>query len=199
MLSLRSRPRAVRARRQRARAASVGVLAIPAAAPSARTRAALLGGVWLGALAALSPEPARAVDATWTAPFPGPSEWTTGTNWTRGTVPDNTATFTNNGAAPSVTISNSAAINTIDFDPAAPAYSFSVQNGATFTINNAINTASPFAPAFSVNTGATLAIGDTGQVEIGSLSNGTSGGGTVQIGSSDPSTNLFVTGTASTN
>jgi autotransporter-associated beta strand protein len=176
----------------------VAGLAILAAAPSLRppARTALLGGVWLGALAALLPQSAHALDGMWTGPG---AEWTTGTNWSSSpTVPDNTATFT--GSAPtSVTISNNASINTIDFDAAAPAYSFGVQTGATFTINNAINNASSFAPAFSVNTGATLAIGDTGQVEIGSLSNGTSGGGTVQIGSSDPSTNLFVTGTASTN
>src|SRR5262245_35865989 len=156
MLSLRSRPRAVRARRQRPPGAPVGALAIRAAAPSARTRAALLGGVWLGALAALCPKSAHAVDATWTAPPPGPGEWTTGTNWTGGTVPDNTATFSNNGAATVVTISSNAAINNIDFDPGAPVYSFSVQNGA-FTVNN-INPLTAV-PAFSVNTGATLEIG----------------------------------------
>ena len=51
---------------------------------------------------------------------PGPvraAEWTTGTNWSSTpspTVPDDTASFANNGAPTSVTISNNAAINTID-------------------------------------------------------------------------------------
>jgi hypothetical protein len=129
MLSRRSRPRAARVQR-RAPAGSAGAHAIRAAAVRpAVTRAALLGGAWLGALAALSPRAAHAVDATWTAPLPGPGEWTTGTNWTGGTVPDNTATFTT-GTATTVTISNNAAINTIEFAAAAPAYAFTVQNGA---------------------------------------------------------------------
>ena len=77
MLSRGSRPRAVRVPRRRAQVASADVLAIRAFIPASRpalTRAALLGGVWLGALAALSPKPAHAVDATWTAPTPGPGE-----------------------------------------------------------------------------------------------------------------------------
>jgi len=162
---------------------------------SAAKRAALLGGVWLGAFATLTPDAARAVDGTWTGPG---AEWTTGTNWSSSpTVPDNTATFTNNGAPTSVTISSSTSINTIDFAAAAPAYSFSVQGGATFTINNTSN-ASSFVPAFSVNSGATLVIGDAGFVEIGSLANGTTGGGTVQIGTADPFTTLFIVGNSST-
>ena len=80
----------------------------------------------------LGPGTAHAVDGTWTGPW---REWTTGTNWS--SSPDcarcDTATFTNNGAPTSVTISNSTSINTIEFDAAAPAYSFTVQNGATFT------------------------------------------------------------------
>ena len=102
-------------------------------------RAALLGSAWLGALAVVAPGAAHAVDGTWTGPG---SEWTVGTNWSSTpTVPDNTATFTNNiGAPTSVTISNNAAINTIEFDAAAPAYSFTVQNGATFTIKAAPST-----------------------------------------------------------
>ena len=52
------------------------------------------------------------------------------------TVPDNIATFTNNPGAPtSVTIANDASINTIQFDAAAPAYSFTINNGVTFNIN----------------------------------------------------------------
>jgi hypothetical protein len=100
------------------------------------------------------------------------------------TVPDNLATFTNNSAPTSVTISNSTSINTIAFDAAAPAYSFTVQNGATFTINNSSSSTSNF----SVSSGATLAIGNGGSVEIGSLA----GAGALQLGASDPNTLLFI-------
>jgi autotransporter-associated beta strand protein/T5SS/PEP-CTERM-associated repeat protein len=159
-------------------------------------RPALLGGVWLGALAALLPQSAQAVDGTWTGPG---AEWTTGTNWSSSpTVPDNTATFTGNGAPTSVTISNNASINTIDFDASATAYSFLVQNGATFTINNAINNSSSFAPSFSVNTGATLALGNDVFAEIGSLADGPAGGGTVRLGTSSPNTLLSIAGNNST-
>ena len=110
------------------------------------------------------------------------------------TVPDcGTATFTNNGPT-SVTISNSTSINTIEFDVAAPAYSFTVQNGATFTINNQISPSSSLLPAFTVSTGATLAIGDGAFAEIGSLA----GGGNVVVGPSDPSTTLIIAGSNST-
>src|SRR5215471_4845582 len=65
-------------------------------------RVALLAGVSLAALVALAPV-AHAVDGTWTGPD---TEWTDGTNWSSTpAVPDNTATFTNNAAQTSVTIS----------------------------------------------------------------------------------------------
>ena len=155
-------------------------------------RAALLGGVWLGALAIVAPDTAHAVDGTWTGPG---AEWTTGTNWSSTpTVPDNLATFTNNGAPTSVTISNNAVINTIEFDAAAPAYSFTVQNGATFTVNSGTANSSSFAPAFTVNAGAALTVGNGGFAEIGALA----GGGTVTIGPSDPSALLSIVGNTST-
>ena len=135
------------------------------------------------------PDAAHAVDGTWTGPG---TEWTTGTNWSSSpTVPDNTASFTNNGAPPSVTISNNAAINTIEFTAAAPAYSFTVQNSATFTVNSTSNSSS-FMPDFSVSSGATLAIGNVGPVEIGSLA----GGGALQLGS--PGSLLVIAGSTST-
>ena len=165
-----------------------------ARARPAPTRAALLGSAWLGALAVLAPSAAQAVDGTWTGPG---AEWTTGTNWTSippNTVPDDTATFVNNGAPTSVTISNNAAINTIELDAAAPAYSFTVQNGATFTINAGITNNSMFGPAFNVNTGAGLTIGDGVLAEIGSLA----GGGSVVIGPSDGSTLLLISGNNAT-
>jgi T5SS/PEP-CTERM-associated repeat protein len=194
---IRSQRQAARARRS-APAASVAGLAIRAAAPPLRlpARAALLGGVWLGAFAALLPQSAQAVDGTWTGPG---AEWTTGTNWSSSpTVPDNTATFTGNGAPTSVTISGSTTINTIDFDAGAPAYSFLVQNGATFTINSAINSSSSFGPAFSVNSGATLALGNDVFAAIGSLADGPAGGGTVRLGTSSPNTLLSIAGNSST-
>src|ERR1700754_788325 len=104
-------------------------------------------------LAASLVGPAQAqVDGSWQGPG---AEWTTGTNWSSSpTVPDGTATFTNNGAPPSITISNTTSINTMVFDAAAPVYSFTVQNGASFTINTAIANSSPVLPNFAVNTGA---------------------------------------------
>jgi autotransporter-associated beta strand protein/T5SS/PEP-CTERM-associated repeat protein len=106
--------------------------------------------VWVGALAMLAPDTAHAVDGTWTGPG---AEWTTGTNWSSApTVPDNTATFTNNVAPTSVTISNDASINAIQFDAAAPAYSFTINSGVTFNINGTgIANSSSFTPSFTNN------------------------------------------------
>ena len=157
-------------------------------------RAALLASVWLGALALLAPDTARATDATWIAPSPNPGEWTQGTNWSPSSVPDGTATFTNNGATTSVTISNNASINTIDFSAAASAYAFTVQNGATFAINGGIINNPGLEPAFTVNAGSALTAGDGAFVEIGSLA----GGGKVTIGPSDSSTLLSIVGNSAT-
>ena len=170
------------------------ILAAASAARSAATRVALLGSAWLGALPILTPNTAHAVDGTWTGPG---AEWTVGTNWTSvppNTVPDNTATFTNNSAPTSVTISNSASINTIEFTATAPAYSFTVQNGATFTITGGIINNPSLEPAFTVNAGAALRVGDGAFVEIGSLA----GGGTVTIGPSDSFTLLSIVGNGAT-
>jgi hypothetical protein len=91
-----------------------------------------------------------AVDGTWSGPG---AEWTDGTNWSSTPdVPDDTATFTDNGAPTSVTISSAADINTIQFDVAAPAYAFT--NSDTFNVNGAgIVNNSAFAPTFT-NTGS---------------------------------------------
>ena len=134
---------------------SIGHVAIRIVAPGARTatRAALLGSVCIGALAMPGPGTAHAVDGTWTGPG---GEWTTGTNWsstpTPNTVPDDIATFTNNGAPTSVGISNNASINTIQFDALAPAYSFTINSGANFSINgNGIVNSSATTPSFTNN------------------------------------------------
>jgi hypothetical protein len=95
----------------------------------------LVASACFGALATLGPTAGYATDGTWTGPG---NEWTTGTNWSSTpTVPDNTATFTNNGAPTSVTIAIPAAINTIQFTAAAPTYSFTNFNSGTITINGA--------------------------------------------------------------
>ena len=114
-------------------------------------RIALLASV---ALAGLAAQPAEAVDGIWLG---AGNEWTAGTNWSSNpTVPDNIATFQNNGAPTAIDISSTASINTMQFVAGAPAYSFTVGNGTTFTINTSINNSSAFAPAFQVDTGATL-------------------------------------------
>src|SRR5215469_11148682 len=113
-------------------------------------RLALLACVSLAALATLAPV-AHAVDGIWTGPA---AEWTDGTNWSSTPdVPDNAATFTNNGAPTSVTISNDASINTILFTTAAPAFNFTTSGtGITFNINGTgIVNNSAFAPSFINN------------------------------------------------
>ena len=155
-------------------------------------RMALLGSL---GFVTLSAGAAQAVDATWIGP--GVS-WTTPGNWSGGTQPDGTATFTNNGAPTAITITSTTAIDTMDFTAAAPAYSFTVTNGATFTINNAVNTSSGSPPTFAVNTGSTLTVGDSADVFIGTLTNGSSGGGTVVIGPTNPAAYLTITPTIST-
>jgi outer membrane autotransporter protein len=114
-------------------------------------RAALLAGV---SLIALAPNAAHAVDATWQGGgAPVPNEWTQDNNWSTASVPDDTATFTNNAAPTSVTISNDASINTIQFTAGAPAFNFTTSGtGITFDVNGAgIVNNSAFAPTFTNN------------------------------------------------
>src|SRR5215472_14872299 len=116
-------------------------------------RLALLAGVSLAALATLAPG-AHTVDGIWTGGgAPVPNEWTQDNNWSLATVPDNTATFTNNGAPTSVTISDDASINTIQFTAGAPAFNFTTSGtGLTFDVNGAgIVNNSTFAPSFTNN------------------------------------------------
>src|SRR5215468_4149780 len=116
-------------------------------------RVALLAGVSFAALATLAPV-AHAVDGIWTGGgAPVPNEWIQDNNWSLATVPDNTATFTNNGAPTSVTVSDDASINTIQFTAGAPAFNFITSGtGITFDINGAgIGNNSAFAPSFTNN------------------------------------------------
>src|SRR6516162_8176166 len=113
-------------------------------------RVALLTCVSFAALATLAPL-AHAVDGTWTGPA---AEWTDGTNWSSNPdVPDTAATFTNNGAPASVTISDDASINTIQFTAGAPAFNFTTSGtGVTFDVNGTgIVNNSAFAPTFTNN------------------------------------------------
>jgi T5SS/PEP-CTERM-associated repeat protein len=187
-------------RRAAGRDSAIWIAATPA--PSA-LRAALLGSVWLGALAVFAPNAAQAqTDGTWIGGgAPVSNEWTQGNNWnstpTPNTVPDVTATFTNNGAPTSVTISSPTSINIIDFSTAASAYSFTVQSGANFTITGGIINNPSLEPAFTVNAGSALTLGDGAFgafAEIGSLA----GGGRVTIGPSDTSSLLSIVGNSAT-
>jgi hypothetical protein len=109
----------------------------------------LLAGVSFGAFSA------NATDGIWTGATT--NEWTTGTNWSSSpTVPDNTATFTNNGAPTSVTINNNASINTIQFDTGAPAYSFTIIGSSLFINGAGIVNNSSFAPSFTIGMGGGL-------------------------------------------
>src|SRR5262245_2293199 len=107
------------------------------------------------AAALLAATSAHATDGTWQGPG---AEWTTGTNWSSTpTVPDNTATFTNNGAPTAVTISASTSVTTTCFPPGAPAYSFTLGGSTAFTIAGAgIVNASSNAPNFFVGPISTL-------------------------------------------
>jgi autotransporter-associated beta strand protein/T5SS/PEP-CTERM-associated repeat protein len=66
------------------------------------------------------------------------------------------------------------------------------------TLAAASNTALPGQTALAVNLGATLVIADGVAAQIGSLADGASGGGGVQIGASDPTTLLTIAGNSST-
>ncbi len=66
------------------------------------------------------------------------------------------------------------------------------------TLVAASDTALPSQTALAVNLGATLAINDGVNAQIGSLADATSGGGAVVIGASDPTTLLTIAGNSST-
>jgi uncharacterized protein with beta-barrel porin domain len=80
----------------------------------------LLASTALGAVSA------HAQDATWLGGNAGdPNEWDESANWTPGTIPSGTATFTNNGAPTSVTATGSVSVGAVLFTGApnnAPAY-----------------------------------------------------------------------------
>jgi len=111
------------------------------------------------AVALLAALPARAQDATWST-APGSSNFNTAANWTPATVPTGTAFFgasniTSITFQPFITTS----IGTLQFNPGAPAYSFST-SPALFTsisITGAgIVNSSSNAPTFIVNNQSNL-------------------------------------------
>ena len=80
------------------------------------------------AVALLAAMPARAQDATWST-APGSSNFNTAANWTPATVPTGTAFF---GASNTTSITfqpfTTTSIGTLQFNPGAPAYSFSTSD-----------------------------------------------------------------------
>ena len=116
---------------------------------------------------------AHAVDATWDGPG---AEWTTGTNWSSGSVPNGTATFTGN-VPTSLTISNNTSINTIQFNAGAPAYQFTIEQptSANFLITGTgIVNSSANAPTFIDNFYMDFLNGSsTGDANITNNSSGT--------------------------
>jgi autotransporter-associated beta strand protein len=111
------------------------------------------------AVALLAALPARAQDATWST-APGSSNFNTAANWTPATVPTGTAFF---GASNATSIAFQAftttSVGTLQFNPGAPAYSFTTENGfstsisitGTGIVNNSSN-----APTFIIGNQANI-------------------------------------------
>ena len=113
----------------------------------------------VAAVALLAALPARAQDATWST-APGSSNFNTAANWTPATVPTGTASF---GASNTTSIAFQAftttSVGTLQFNPGAPAYSFTTENGfstsisitGTGIVNNSTN-----APTFIIGNQANI-------------------------------------------
>jgi autotransporter-associated beta strand protein len=132
--------------------------------------------------------PARAQDATWTGATN--SLWEVPTNWTPNAVPTSTATFILGPILKDLVIGFDGldrSINTMQFDAAAPRYTFSILSGVSFNINGSgVVNNSLFSPIFT-NQG-TLNFNNAstaGNAEINNLSllsfNNTSSAGTATI------------------
>jgi hypothetical protein len=203
MRSYQWRLEATRAAAPAAPRAAIGDSAMQIAAtsvPAIRSLAALLASLCFSAVATLVPNVAHPQDATWIG---ATTDWNTDTNWTPAIVPLNTATFSNTGVT-NLTISSNTSINTIQFNAAAPAYSFTINPFTIFSINGAgISNSSAFAPTFTNNLGlmffnsgtaANAAITNNGGISfLGSSSAGNStiinnGGGPTLVSFSDTST-----------
>jgi autotransporter-associated beta strand protein len=113
----------------------------------------------VAAVALLAALPARAQDATWST-APGSSNFNTAANWTPATVPTGTAFF---GASNITSIAFQAftptSVGTLQFNPGAPAYSFTTENGFSTSISitgSGIVNNSSNAPTFIINNQANL-------------------------------------------
>lgn len=99
--------------------ASAGFGAMRAHLLTTAAAAALLGGM-----------PAHAQDATW-LPNPGSNNFNTASNWTPATVPTGTAFFgTSNTTSIAFQSFTTTSVGTLQFNPGAPAYSFTTENGS---------------------------------------------------------------------
>ena len=119
------------------------------------TRRAALGVFLSFALAST----AHAQDATW-LPNPGSNNFNTASNWTPATVPTGTAFFgTSNTTSIAFQSFTTTSVGTLQFNPGAPAYSFTTENGfstsisitGTGIVNNSSN-----APTFIIGNQANI-------------------------------------------
>src|SRR5262245_40017083 len=86
------------------------------------------------ATSALGVVSAHALDGTWTGA--NSNDWVDGTNWSpTSTVPDGTATFTNNAAPTVVDVNGLAVTGAISFTNTAPAYTVNAND--VFVVNGA--------------------------------------------------------------
>lgn len=107
----------------------------------ARVRVGLLNSTMLSAAAlaiAATPLmlPGTARADTWLGTT---GDYNTGSNWSGGVVPGGTATFINNGATNSLTISASSSINLMEFNGSAPTYQITTGTNLSLSIQNITN------------------------------------------------------------
>jgi hypothetical protein len=94
-----------------------------------------------GAMLSLGATAAHSQNATW-LPAPGSSDFDTAANWSPATVPTNTATFGASNTTSLTFSSNATTIGTLQFQAAAPAYTFTVTNALDITGTGIVNNSS---------------------------------------------------------
>jgi outer membrane autotransporter protein len=147
---------------------------------------------------------AYAIDDTWNGSAPG--EWTNAANWSGSQVPDGTATFATTGTTTVTNAGGSVSIGTVQFDPAAVPFTFTIVNPFTIIgngiandsantqtfVNNSTLTLSNFAFSYGTNftNNGAMIIRDFAQIITGTITN--SGGGvlTFQDGASAVSSTI---------
>ena len=137
----------------------------------------LLAGVCLAAGAA------HGQDASWVGSGPAPADWNTAANWSPSTVPTGTATFTSSGTTTTqIETSAPSAINTLQFNAGAPAYSFSFSQVLTVT-----------GVGFTGNSGvATMTAGSLNFLNSSTAGGATVSGGTVEFHNTSTAGNAHV-------